>query len=266
MVYPAGGRVDAHVHLPVVRPVVGTSELLVVRSGRCFVDIYADDRRLVASRELGPGDAVLSVGGGHGFRMIEDTVLFEIKQGPYGGARREGAVPDLTRRGARSDPRQRARPGGPRGRVRGGMPVEPAGSRRTAGSSRHSSRRGRTTAAGGTASPSPTARWRCSLRSRPSGSARATRSSCRRSRSSRARSPWSTPGRPGSRRRRPRDLVHGPVRRSRRKITTRTRAIMPVHIYGHPVDMDPLMELARPAWAGDHRGRCRGARGRVPVR
>jgi len=29
------------------------------------------------------------------------------------------------------------------------------------------------------------------------------------------------------------------------KITTRTRAIMPVHMYGHPVDMDPLLELAR---------------------
>jgi len=28
------------------------------------------------------------------------------------------------------------------------------------------------------------------------------------------------------------------------KITDRTRAIMPVHIYGHPVDMDPLRELA----------------------
>jgi perosamine synthetase len=28
------------------------------------------------------------------------------------------------------------------------------------------------------------------------------------------------------------------------KITTRTRAIMPVHIYGHPVDMDPLLSLA----------------------
>ncbi len=28
------------------------------------------------------------------------------------------------------------------------------------------------------------------------------------------------------------------------KITPRTRAIMPVHIYGHPVDMDPLLELA----------------------
>lgn len=29
------------------------------------------------------------------------------------------------------------------------------------------------------------------------------------------------------------------------RITPRTRAIMPVHIYGHPVDMDPLRELAR---------------------
>lgn len=29
------------------------------------------------------------------------------------------------------------------------------------------------------------------------------------------------------------------------KITNRTRAIMPVHIYGHPVDMDPILELAR---------------------
>jgi perosamine synthetase len=28
------------------------------------------------------------------------------------------------------------------------------------------------------------------------------------------------------------------------KITPRTRAIMPVHIYGHPVDMDPLLALA----------------------
>jgi perosamine synthetase len=29
------------------------------------------------------------------------------------------------------------------------------------------------------------------------------------------------------------------------KITARTRAIMPVHIYGLPVDMDPLLEIAR---------------------
>jgi len=35
------------------------------------------------------------------------------------------------------------------------------------------------------------------------------------------------------------------VRQIAERITPRTRAIMPVHIYGHPVDMDPLLELAR---------------------
>lgn len=35
------------------------------------------------------------------------------------------------------------------------------------------------------------------------------------------------------------------VRQIEEKITRRTRAIMPVHMYGHPVDMDPIRELAR---------------------
>src|ERR1044072_8837359 len=30
----------------------------------------------------------------------------------------------------------------------------------------------------------------------------------------------------------------------RNKVTDRTRAIMPVHIYGHPVDMDPILKVA----------------------
>jgi hypothetical protein len=85
VVYPAGGSVVPHIHLPVVRTIVGTSELLLVRRGRCIVDIYGDDQTLLASRQLETGDLVISVGGGHGFRMLEDTVLFEVKQGPYGG-------------------------------------------------------------------------------------------------------------------------------------------------------------------------------------
>ncbi|HLJ93376.1 MAG TPA: hypothetical protein VKU02_09315 [Gemmataceae bacterium] len=85
IVYPAGGQVQRHVHRPLERHLVGTSEVLVVRQGCCEVDLYNDDRQLVATRELREGDIMLMVGGGHGFRMLDDTVLVEVKQGPYTG-------------------------------------------------------------------------------------------------------------------------------------------------------------------------------------
>jgi hypothetical protein len=85
VVYPAGGEIPRHVHRPLERHLVGTSEVLVVRSGHCLMDIYGDDRALVATRELREGDVMLMVGGGHGFRMLEDTVFLEVKQGPYTG-------------------------------------------------------------------------------------------------------------------------------------------------------------------------------------
>lgn len=85
IVYPAGGEIQRHVHRPLERHIVGTSEVLVVKKGRCEIDIYNDERELVATRELREGDIMLMVGGGHGFRMLEDIVFLEIKQGPYTG-------------------------------------------------------------------------------------------------------------------------------------------------------------------------------------
>ena len=85
IVYPAGGEIQRHLHRPLERNLVGTSEVLIVRRGRCQIDIYNDCRELVASRELRSGDITLMVGGGHGFRMQEDTVFLEVKQGPYTG-------------------------------------------------------------------------------------------------------------------------------------------------------------------------------------
>ena len=85
IVYPEGGEIQRHSHRQLHREIVGTSEVLIVRQGCCEVDFYDDDRQLVATRELNEGDLLLMVAGGHGFRMLEDTVLLEVKQGPYTG-------------------------------------------------------------------------------------------------------------------------------------------------------------------------------------
>jgi hypothetical protein len=86
VVYAGGTEIPRHMHLPVERHLTTTAEVLLVQRGRCEVDIFGPDRRLVATRELNAGDLLIAVAGGHGFRVFEDTVLLEVKQGPYPGA------------------------------------------------------------------------------------------------------------------------------------------------------------------------------------
>jgi len=83
VVYGRGQSIPAHVHLPITRQVPGTTEVVTVRNGSCQIDIYDEKRNFVATRVLALGDIVMLLSGGHGFSMHEDTVLFEVKQGPY---------------------------------------------------------------------------------------------------------------------------------------------------------------------------------------
>jgi hypothetical protein len=87
VIHPAEHEIPRHIHLPLERHIIGTAEVLVVYKGHCEIDIYSDERQLVATRELRTGDILIIVSGGHGFRMLEDTVLLEVKQGPYPGIR-----------------------------------------------------------------------------------------------------------------------------------------------------------------------------------
>jgi mannose-6-phosphate isomerase-like protein (cupin superfamily) len=83
--YPSGHRIAPHVHNRVPREVMYTQETLFIRSGRIRVDLYRDDRTYLDSRELGAGDVILLSTGGHGFEIIEECSMLEVKQGPYVG-------------------------------------------------------------------------------------------------------------------------------------------------------------------------------------
>ncbi len=85
MSYPAGKVIPAHRHNPVPRRVFFTQEALFIRKGKLRVDFYSAQREYCKSRVLGSGDVILLIAGGHGFEILEDLNMIEVKQGPYAG-------------------------------------------------------------------------------------------------------------------------------------------------------------------------------------
>jgi mannose-6-phosphate isomerase-like protein (cupin superfamily) len=85
MRHPPGKVIDAHVHNPVERTVAYTQETLFIKRGRLRVDFFTDEQVYLESRELKAGDVILLVRGGHGFEVLEELEMIEVKQGPYAG-------------------------------------------------------------------------------------------------------------------------------------------------------------------------------------
>lgn len=82
---PVGYVITPHVHNPVPREVAFTKEVLFIKSGKVRVDFYDDAQNYLESRILNQGDVILLAFGGHGFEMLEDSEIIEVKQGPYVG-------------------------------------------------------------------------------------------------------------------------------------------------------------------------------------
>lgn len=85
MHHPIGKEIPPHVHNPVPREVQFTQEVLFIRSGKLRVDFYDEERNYLESRILGSGDTILLATGGHGFEVLEELEMIEVKQGPYAG-------------------------------------------------------------------------------------------------------------------------------------------------------------------------------------
>jgi mannose-6-phosphate isomerase-like protein (cupin superfamily) len=90
MHHPAGKLIQPHVHTAVQREVTYTQEVLFVKKGRLRVDFYSRIQEYIESKILEAGDVILLASAGHGFEVLEDLEMFEVKQGPY--AEREDKV------------------------------------------------------------------------------------------------------------------------------------------------------------------------------
>ncbi|MBE9257386.1 hypothetical protein [Dolichospermum sp. LEGE 00246] len=85
MHHPTGKVIQPHVHNPVIREVTYTQEVLFIKNGKLRVDFYNDQQEYLDSRILEAGDVILLVTGGHGFEVLEEIEMIEVKQGPYVG-------------------------------------------------------------------------------------------------------------------------------------------------------------------------------------
>ena len=85
MQHPPGKIIVPHVHNSVQREVTSTQEVLLLRKGRLRVDFYGEDQRYLESHVMESGDLILLIQGGHGFEVLEEIEMFEVKQGPYAG-------------------------------------------------------------------------------------------------------------------------------------------------------------------------------------
>jgi mannose-6-phosphate isomerase-like protein (cupin superfamily) len=85
MHHPSGKIIEPHVHNPVLREVQYTQEVLFIKKGKLRVDFYDEDQTYLESRILKTGDVILLSTGGHGFEVLEEIEMIEVKQGPYAG-------------------------------------------------------------------------------------------------------------------------------------------------------------------------------------
>ena len=78
-------RDQAHTHNCVLRETSYTQEALFIRKGNVRVDFYTQQQECRTSRVLGAADVIVLILGGHGFEVLEDLIMVEVKQGLYVG-------------------------------------------------------------------------------------------------------------------------------------------------------------------------------------
>ena len=98
LVHPKNKILKAHHHLSIQRESRITQEVLFMRKGVVRADLFNPNCDYLESILLKKNDTLLLVSGGHGFEILEDADMVEVKTGPYTEAkdkqRFDGMVPE----------------------------------------------------------------------------------------------------------------------------------------------------------------------------
>ena len=75
--------IKPHLHKKRVTKILYTTEVILLLKGILRVDFYNLKKEYLFSKVLKQKDIIMLVHGGHGFRVLKEVEMLEIKQGPY---------------------------------------------------------------------------------------------------------------------------------------------------------------------------------------
>lgn len=81
--YPRGSYLKAHIHLPRKRVNKHLQECFIVRKGKVRIDLYGPDKKFFKFIYLKAGELFIALSGGHGFHVMKDVEMIELKNGPF---------------------------------------------------------------------------------------------------------------------------------------------------------------------------------------
>ena len=83
MNYKSGNKIQPHQHKPFKRETNGTNEVLFIKKGKVVIDFFEESNKYFLSETLIKDDWIILLKGGHGFSIIDDCEMIEVKNGPY---------------------------------------------------------------------------------------------------------------------------------------------------------------------------------------
>jgi len=75
--------IKPHKHNKRITKILKTTEVILILKGILRVDFYSQKNKYLFSKLVKKNDILMLMHGGHGFKVIKDIEMIEVKQGPY---------------------------------------------------------------------------------------------------------------------------------------------------------------------------------------
>ena len=83
MKHNKGHIIKPHKHKKRTTKIFYTTEVIILFKGRLRVDFYDQKQKYLFSKIIKEKDIIMLVHGGHGFKVLKNIEMIEVKQGPY---------------------------------------------------------------------------------------------------------------------------------------------------------------------------------------